>query len=255
MKRYYDPLHTLLGLLRTIVLRILHAAAVTQRAAADLARLPLWRTDRRRPLRRADFARLPSHLGIVLAPRNVAHGVEEVATLVGWCAAAGVQRITLCDAHGALVRCAHDLRSALGAGVCVLRAGEEPPAGGSASAGRGPRASASPAVPLVRIVALQTGRDDLVHAARRLCDRVRSGSCDAASIDEAAIEAELVANAGFPEPELVLQCCPQLHLGGLLPWHCRVTQFAHMGPLHHVTAERVRVALDEYGRVQQRHGR
>ena len=55
--------------------------------------------------------------------------------------------------------------------------------------------------------------------------------------------------------ELILQCCPKLHLGGLLPWHCRVTQFAHLGPLRDVSAERVNRSLIEHAGVQQRHGR
>ena len=76
-----------------------------------------------------------------------------------------------------------------------------------------------------------------------------------AQIDEAAVEAEVCANAGFPEPELILQCGPELHLGGLLPWHCRVTQFAHLGPLRGVHPEHVHRALFEYAGVTQRHGR
>ena len=55
--------------------------------------------------------------------------------------------------------------------------------------------------------------------------------------------------------ELILQSCPELHLGGLLPWHCRVTQFVHIGPLGEATTRRIRAALDEYATMQQRHGR
>ena len=108
---------------------------------------------------------------------------------------------------------------------------------------------------VVRILSLRSGRDDLVLAARRLCERVQAGKLAATQIDETAIESEVCANAGFPEPELILQSGPELHLGGLLPWHCRVTQFAHLGPLGEVRAETVHRALFEYAGVQQRHGR
>jgi undecaprenyl pyrophosphate synthase len=107
----------------------------------------------------------------------------------------------------------------------------------------------------VRLLSLQTGRADLVGAARRLCERVVAGEADASALDEAALDAEVTANLGFPEPSLVLQCCPQLHLGGLLPWHCRVTQFAHLGPLRAATRAAVHRAFDAHDRVVQRHGR
>ena len=63
------------------------------------------------------------------------------------------------------------------------------------------------------------------------------------------------ANAGFPQPELVLQCCAEEHLGGLLPWHCRVTQYAHIGPLRAASAAAAHRALVAFGDVKQRHGR
>ena len=53
----------------------------------------------------------------------------------------------------------------------------------------------------------------------------------------------------------MLQCCPEEHLGGLLPWHCRVTQYAHLGALRGVSEARVRRVLVEHAGVTQRHGR
>ena len=53
----------------------------------------------------------------------------------------------------------------------------------------------------------------------------------------------------------ILQCCPELHLGGLLPWHCRVTQFVHLGTLRDATAARIRAAFCDYSYVRQRYGR
>ena len=70
-----------------------------------------------------------------------------------------------------------------------------------------------------------------------------------------AVEAHLTANADFPPPELVLQFCPELLLGGLLPWHCRITHFVHMGQLRHASADGLQRALLEYSTVQQRQGR
>ena len=44
-------------------------------------------------------------------------------------------------------------------------------------------------------------------------------------------------------------------VGGLLPWHCRVTQYAHLGPLGAVSEACARRALVEHAGVTQRHGR
>ena len=39
--------------------------------------------------------------------------------------------------------------------------------------------------------------------------------------------------------DLVLQFCPELLLGGLLPWHCSVTQYSPMGRLRDVTQRKL----------------
>ena len=53
----------------------------------------------------------------------------------------------------------------------------------------------------------------------------------------------------------MLQCCPEEHLGGLLPWHCRVTQYVHLGSLRGASELSVRRAFVEHAGVQQRRGR
>jgi hypothetical protein len=98
-------------------------------------------------------------------------------------------------------------------------------------------------------------------------------------IDEAAIDAQLKATCSWPDPvtrppprsrllfhpartldssaiaqALILQFCPELLLGGLLPWNCRVSHHLPMGRLRHATAAALHSALVEYDSVQQRHG-
>ena len=58
-----------------------------------------------------------------------------------------------------------------------------------------------------------------------------------------------------PNQDLVLQLCPEHWLGGLLPWHSRVTTFMHLGPLRCVDRAALRVLLLEYGGVTQRYGK
>ena len=119
---------------------------------------------------------------------------------------------------------------------------------------RADKGADAPPAALVRLLSLQTGRDDLVGAARKLCEQVAAGNATPADVDEDAVEAHLTANAAFPPPELVLQFCPELLLGGLLPWHCRVTQYVLLGELHSLCERRLKAALVEHAGVQQRHG-
>lgn len=205
----------------------------------------LWR--RRRQLLELP-QRTPSHLGVVIASEDAAD-IGSIAAVVCASAETGVRYITLCESSGLLLRASAVLRSELRsrgfADAQVLSAGETAAASGELAA----RALC------VRVVTLGSGRTDLVVAAQRVCERVVAGGLPHEAVDEAAVDAELRANAGFPEPELILQCCPELFLGGLLPWHCRITQFIHIGSLRRATAERIREALVEYGGVHQRHGK
>ncbi len=249
------------------LLRVVHALYATLFALeAVRVRLPRWR--------RPDLSsvQVPGHVGVVLASAAGPAELRSAAAAASWLASAGVRYVTLCDAHGDLVRSAREFGSALHAAGCtapVLAAGEPPPSGkaqvlpppgrrdAGCEAGYGICGDGEGGGCVgVRLVSMRTGRDDLVLAARRLCERVVSGRLRP-NVDEAVLDAEVSANAGFPEPDLILQCGPELHLGGLLPWHCRISQYAHIGQLGAGSGTRRRVldALEEYGRVEQRHGR
>ena len=175
----------LVSLLSRLLLRLIHAVHVTHAAAVVCVRE-----------HRLRFAVVslsgdtPAHVGI-----NVEDGVQnlrQLCDLVGWCATAGVRCITICDMHGELDRASGELCAELkgagpGAAAHVLEVGE---------ASREPVVDAA----AVRVVALRTGRDDIAFAARSLCERVRVGSLPVSAINEDAVEDELMANLGFPEP-------------------------------------------------------
>ena len=173
-----------------LALRLLHAAFVTLLAAQASAEW-LWRLSRpAAPSSPRDA--VPSHVGVVVSSAESAD-VAQVARVVRACADEGASFVTMCDARGDFVRSAADLRAALRAvgmaDVHVLFAGESPPP------------PSTPARRLcVRVVALGTGRHDIVDAAQRICERVAAGALQPDAVDEAAVEAELRANAGFPEP-------------------------------------------------------
>lgn len=176
------------NLLALSSLRLIHALYATllvvTRSVHSVRELLLKRREMT-----ATSAAVPLHVGIVINSSE-AEDVRRIAGVVRSCADAGVHYITLCDAQGTLIAHAAALRAALGndgmGDTCVLMAGEPP--------------SARSAAPWVRVLALATGRDDVVQAARRVCDRVVVGELLPAAVDEVVVEAELCANVGFPEP-------------------------------------------------------
>jgi len=243
-----DPNAPLLLAIRSTLLRLVHALYLTHAAFCECT-LRLFAPAP------PSSVHPPAHLGIVLNAGE--QNLQRLSELICWCAAAGVQRMTVCDTCGGLLAASAALAATLQASGSSLRL----------AAGSGERYISTPDAPgaallvagegelVVRIVSAQTGRDDLVGAARRLCARVCDGTLAVDAIDEEAMEAEVTVNDGFPEPDLVLQFCPELLLGGLLPWHCRITQFAHMGSLESLTQKKLRDALAHFGGVVQRHGR
>ena len=238
-------------LLQCAIWRVLHAAfetfLVLSETSAWLSRQ--FRTSRSSTLEPQGAP--PAHLGVIVSTDEAAD-VSGVAAVVRASVEAGVRFITICEASGDLARSKAALKSHLVAeglsDVHVLSEGERP-----TKAYGGTDCPAEVAT-CVRLVTLAAGRDDLVRAARAVCEHVAASRLAADAIDEHVIERELRANEGFPEPELILQCCPEPFLGGLLPWHCRVTQYVHIGSLRALTPVRMHEALVEYGGVQQRYG-
>ena len=43
--------------------------------------------------------------------------------------------------------------------------------------------------------------------------------------------------------ELIFQVCPNLILGGMLPWNCSITQYSHLGNLSSVTHWKIQQVL------------
>ncbi|KAL1530374.1 hypothetical protein AB1Y20_001282 [Prymnesium parvum] len=206
----------------------------------------------------ASLRRPPSHLGLVIGEGEVrdTHDVLQLAKLINWCIGMGMRRITVCDMNGELAatpRSVHNALRSLNVALLPLEAKLA-----DLSSPDSPLAitiHGEGDVFVLRLITLQTGRDDIVCAARRLCAKVANGELPPNAIDEAVVEQQLLVNSGFPDPELVLQFCPRLLLGGLLPWHCSVTQYSHIGRLCNASQRKLYQALREFEGVVQRHGR
>ena len=69
-----------------------------------------------------------------------------------------------------------------------------------------------------------SGRSEIVRAARRLAERVRSGALDPAAIDEAAVTASLDA-PDVPDPDLIVRTSGEMRLSNFLLWQSAYSEF------------------------------
>ena len=153
------------------VLRCLHAVCATQQAAFAVWALVQSLMYRLRRTELSIIRKPPAHLGIVIGECELSESdAYQLAKLVSWCVSAGIYRLTICDVRGELASAPNALCSALQAvGIMV---------------GLPAKPSASPDIPLsttlmaascglaLRLISLQSGRDDMVRATRRLCSQV-----------------------------------------------------------------------------------
>jgi undecaprenyl diphosphate synthase len=79
------------------------------------------------------------------------------------------------------------------------------------------------------IIALSYGgREELVHAARRLAEAARDGRLDPAAIDEDTVAAHLWT-ADIPDPDLVVRTSGELRVSNFLLWQIAYAEF-HIDP-------------------------
>ena len=271
-------------LLNVLLLRCMHAFGLMVCAAVECLRTLRWLIELPQPLHDHTFKQLPEHIGIVIGVRARAPSqpartapasrhrrrvlirrvytqdgeffLPHVARLVDWCADAGIRYVTLCDAEGDLMRAEADLRAALGElGVDATDSHSTLPAARPPSLPQSPSSAAEGRTIGVRVVHMQTGRDEVMAATRGLCEAAAGRALPPDAINEDVLGARLGAASHWPDPALVLQFCPEMLLGGMPPWTCRVSHYLPMGRLDLATPASLRRALRAYDGVQQRNGR
>ena len=195
-----------MGLLALYAWRLLQSVFLTLEVLQQLSRQLRQQLRQWRSLDQPQ--KTPLHLGIIIASEDAADA-GGVAAVVCASAVTGVRYVTLCEASGELARAVPALRAELHArgleDAQVLTAGEAPVTSSEELAA---------GALCVRVVTLGSGRDDLVVAAQRVCDRVVSGRLAHDAVDEAAVDSELSANEGFPEP---VRACSLLMAGHFRP--------------------------------------
>ncbi len=98
-------------------------------------------------------------------------------------------------------------------------------------------------------------RAEIVHAARRLAERVQSGELRSDGIDEAALAAELYT-ARWPDPDLLIRTSGEMRLSNFLLWQVAYAEF-HVTPVlwPDFTREDLFAAILDYQHRDRRFGR
>lgn len=98
------------------------------------------------------------------------------------------------------------------------------------------------------------GRDELVHAFRRLASQVQAGLLKPEDIDEAAVAGQLYT-AGMPDPDLIIRPSGELRTSNFLLWQAAYAEYLFMDVLWpDFSPEHLVAALREYAGRNRRFG-
>ncbi len=98
------------------------------------------------------------------------------------------------------------------------------------------------------------GRDEILHAARKLAQKAADGRLDPEKIDAAAFESELYT-AGVPDPDLILRPSGEERLSNFLLWQASYSELIYMDTLWpDFTPELLEQAIAEFNRRNRRYG-
>ena len=97
------------------------------------------------------------------------------------------------------------------------------------------------------------GRDELVHAARKLGEKIAAGTLQPEEIDEAALAGELYANV--PDPDLLIRTSGEQRLSNFLLWQAAYSELYFADVLWpDFDAAELDKAISAYAARQRRYG-
>ena len=108
---------------------------------------------------------------------------------------------------------------------------------------------------LTTIIAINYGgRDEILHAARKLAQKAADGLLDPEKIDRNTFESELYT-AGIPDPDLILRPSGEERLSNFLLWQASYSEFVYMDTLWpDFTPELLEQAIAEFNCRNRRYG-
>lgn len=98
-------------------------------------------------------------------------------------------------------------------------------------------------------------REELIRAARTLCERARDGSLDPESVDQEVLEGALFTT-GLPDPDLLIRTSGEFRLSNFMLWQLAYTEL-HITPAYwpDFTREDLYAAILDYQKRERRFGR
>jgi len=97
-------------------------------------------------------------------------------------------------------------------------------------------------------------RDEILRAARRLAAKAAAGEIEAAQIDDALFERELLT-AGVPDPDLLIRTSGEQRISNFLLWQCAYAELVFVDTLWpDFEKSHLEEAVAEYRRRERRYG-
>jgi undecaprenyl diphosphate synthase len=228
--------------------------------------------------------RIPEHIGIImdgngrwakkrLLPRNAGHvkGAEVFQTVTRHCEKIGVKALTVyafstenwarpkeeVDAiMGLLRKYLHDAFGFKGENIKINFTGDRTRLDGDiVELMKEIEETSKNNTGLILNVAVNYGgRDEIVSAARRIAEVVKSGALETNEIDEARFESYTYTH-GQPEVDLILRPSGEERISNFLLWQCAYSEFVYMDTLWpDFTPKDLDRAIAEFSKRKRRFG-
>lgn len=98
------------------------------------------------------------------------------------------------------------------------------------------------------------GRDEIVHAIKKIAENVKNGIINPDDIDEEMVSNNLYT-AGMPDPDLVIRTSNELRTSNFLPWQIVYSEFLFIDKYWpDFSEEDIDMAIEEYGKRNRKFG-
>ncbi len=108
---------------------------------------------------------------------------------------------------------------------------------------------------LTLVLALSySGKQDIVDAVRKICEKISSGELALEDVSEITVE-EHLATKGIPEPDLLIRTSGEMRVSNFLLWQTAYTEFYVTDKFWpDFSADDLKEAIDEFRKRERRYG-
>lgn len=188
------------------------------------------------------LTKVPAHIALAFLESSIS--LEDVAKLIMWNIASGVQGISLYDVRGFLKFHQDELKDCVEE-LCKFL---DDPCHINWNLGARNRSAVT-----ICLLSREDGQEDIVKAARKVAQTVANGDMKVDDVDESVLETYL--NKGLPDPEVLLRFGLSHSNQGFPPWQIRLSEIHDIDTHHGVTCGDFFQILLKYSKCQQRFGR